>query len=72
MYLQETYRALYLAIPKITGMTLIAEQTNIKYGSAIITRIDLKVKSLSVREKDNGELISIEMPGVVIHFVYKR
>ena len=34
-----------LVRPKITGMTLIAERPNIKYSSAIPTRIDTKVKT---------------------------
>ena len=29
------------------------------------------MKGVSVWEQDNVELISIEMPGVVVHFVYK-
>ena len=65
--LQETHRAQHLARPNITGMTLIAERPHIKYGSAILIRSDLKVKSVSVWEKDNVELISIEMAGVIVH-----
>ena len=57
--------------PKIPGMTHIAERPNIKYGSAILTRSDLKVKCVSVREQDNVKLISIERPGLVVHSVYK-
>ena len=66
-----TYRAPHLAKPKITGMTLVAERPHIKYGSAILIRSDLKVKGISVWEQDNMELISIEMPGVVVDSVYK-
>ena len=69
--LKETHRAPHLARPKIPGMTLIAERPHIKYGSAILIRSDLKVKGVSAWEKDNVELISIEMPGVVVHSVYK-
>ena len=69
--LQETHKAPHLAKPKTAGMTLRAEQPYIKYGSAILIRSDLKVKSVSVWEQDNVELISIEMPGVVVHFVCK-
>ena len=69
--LQETHRAPHLARTKIPGMTLIAERPHIKYGSAILIRSDLKVKGVSVWEQDNVELISIEMPGVVVHSVYK-
>ena len=69
--IQETHRAPRLARPKMPGMTLIAERPHIKYGSAILIRSDLKVKDVSVWELDNVELISIEMPGVVVHSVYK-
>ena len=69
--LQETHRAPHLARSKIPGMTLIAERLHIKYGSAILIRSDLKVKGVSVWEQDNVELISIEMPGLVVHSVYK-
>ena len=69
--LQETHIAPHLARPKIPGITLIAERPHIKYGSAILIRSALKVKCVSVCEQDNMELISIEMPGVVVHFVYK-
>ena len=36
-----------------------------------LIRSDLEVKDGSVWEQDNVELISIEMLGVVVHFVYK-
>ena len=52
-------------------MTLVAERLYIKYGSAILMRSTLKVKSVSVWEQDNVELISIEMARVVVHSVYK-
>ena len=68
--LQETHTAPYLARSKITGMTLVAERHHINYGSAILIRSDLQVKSISVWEQDSVELISIEMAGVVIHSVY--
>ena len=68
--LQDTHRAPHLARPKIPGMPLIAEQPHITYGSAILIRNDLKVKGVSVWEKDNVELISIGMPGVVVDSVY--
>ena len=45
--------------------------THIKYSSGILIRSDVKLKSISVWEQDNLELISIEMPGVVVHSVYK-
>ena len=52
-------------------MTHTAERPHIKYGSAILIRSELKVKGVSVCEQDNVDLISIEMPGVVVHSVYK-
>ena len=69
--LQETHRAPHLARPKIPGMTLIAERPHIKYGSAILIRSDWKVRGVSVWGQDNVELISIEMPRVVVYSVYK-
>ena len=69
--IQETHRAPHVAMPKIPGMTLIAEPPHIKYGSAIFIRSDLKVKDVSEWEQDNVELISSDMPGVVVHSVYK-
>ena len=69
--IQDTHRAPHLARPKIPGMTLIAERAHIKHGSAILIRSDLKVKGVSVWEQDIVELISIEMPGVVVHSVCK-
>ena len=68
--LQESHRAPHLARQNIPGMTLITKRPQIKYGSAILTSSDLKVKGVSVWEQDNVELI-IEMPGVVVHSVYK-
>ena len=49
----------------------IAVRPHFKYDSDILIRSDLKVKGVSVWEQDNVELISIEMPGVVVHSVYK-
>ena len=69
--LQENHRAPHLSMPKITEMTLIAERPHFKYGSTIPIRSDLKVKGVSVWEQDNGELILIEMTGVVLYSVYK-
>ena len=67
---QYTHTAPPLARPKIAGMTLVVERPHIQYGSTILIRSDKQVKSVSVWEKDNVELISIEMPRVVVHSVY--
>ena len=69
--LQETHRATHLPRPKVAGMTLVAERSHIKHGSSILIRSDLKVKTVSVSDAGDVELITIEMPGVVVHSVYK-
>ncbi len=69
--LQETHRAHKHARPTIAGMTLVAERPHNKYGSAVFIRTDLKVKSVSVSEEENVELITVELPGVIVQSVYK-
>ena len=71
MCLQETHRSSNHARPKIAGMTLVAESPHNKYGSTVFIRKDLKVNSISVRKHGTVELITAEMPGVVVHSVYK-
>ena len=51
-------------------MTLIYERPYKKHESAIFIREDLKVKSISIRDEGNIEIITVELPGVV-HSVYK-
>ena len=53
------------------GMSLVVERPHIKYGSAILIRNDLKVKKIYERVQGTVELITIVMPGVVVHSVYK-
>ena len=49
-----------------------AERPHInKYGGVILIRSDLKVKRISVWEQGNIELIPNDMPGVIVHSVYK-
>ena len=69
--LQETHRDSNASRPKIAGMSLVAESPHKKYGSAILIRDDLKVKSISVSVQGSVELITVVMPGIVIHSVYK-
>ena len=57
--------------PQIDGMSLVAESPHKKYGSAILIRDDLRVEKISVRTLGTVELLTIVMPGVVIHSVYK-
>ena len=69
--LQETHRSPNLPRPKIAGMSLVVERPHSKYGSAILIRNDLKVKKIYERVQGTVELITIVMPGVVVHSVYK-
>ena len=52
-------------------MTLVAERLHDKYGSAIFIRDDLKLKSISVTAANHVEVITAELPDVVVHSVYK-
>ena len=69
--LQETHRAKDQARPSIHGMALVAERPHNKHGSSIFVRDGLKVNSISICEEDNVEFITVELPGVVVHSVYK-
>ena len=68
---QETHRAKDQARPKIPGMTLVAERPHNKHGSSVFVRDGLKVNSISVCEEENVEFITVELPGVVVHSLYK-
>ena len=61
----ETHIAPHLARPKIP------ERPHINMVTLFSSERDLKVEGVSVWEQDNVELISIDMPGVVVHSVYK-
>ena len=69
--LQEAHRAKDQARPKIPGMTLVAERPHNKHGSSVFGRDGLKVNSISVCEEENVELITVELPGVGVHSLYK-
>ena len=69
--LQETHRAKDQARPKIPGMTLVTERPHNKHGSSVFVRDGLKVNSISVCEEENVEFITVELPGVVVHSLYK-
>ena len=51
-------------------MTLVAECPHDKYGTAIFIRDDLKVKSISAIAVNHVEVITAELPDVVVHSVY--
>ena len=69
--LQETHGAKDQARPKIPGMTLVAERPHNKHGSSVFVRDGLKVNSISVCEEENVEFITVELPDVVVHSLYK-
>ena len=68
---QETQRSKDQARPRMPGMTLVAERPHNKHGSSVFIRDCLKVNNISVCEEENVELIIVELPGVVVHSMYK-
>ena len=52
-------------------MTLVAERPHNKHGSSVFVRDGLKVNSISVYEEETVEFITVELPGVVVHSLYK-
>ena len=52
-------------------MALVAERPHNKHGSSVFIRDGLKVNNISVCEEENVELITVELPGVVVHSMYK-
>ena len=58
-------------MPSIPGMALVGERPHNKHESSVFVRNGLKVNSISVCEENNVEFITVELPGVVVHSVYK-
>ena len=71
MCIQETHNPTNLSMPKIAGMSRVAERPHKKYGSAILIRDDMKIHSVYERVQGTVELITIVLSGVVVHYVYK-
>ena len=69
--LQETLRSNDQPRPMIPGMALVSEHPHNKHGSSVIIRYGLKVNNISVCDEENVELITVELPGVVVHYKYK-
>ena len=69
--LHETHRAKDQAMPNIPGMTLVAQRPHNKHGSSVFVIDGLKFNIISVCEENNVEFITVELPGVVVHSVYK-
>ena len=70
--LQETHRSKDQAMPRIPGMALVAERPHNKHDSSVFIRDGLNVNNISVSEEENVELITVELPGVVVHSMYKQ
>ena len=58
-------------MPSIPGMALVSERPHNKHGSSVFVRDGLQVNSISVCKEDIVEFITMELPGVVVHSVYK-
>ena len=52
-------------------MAQVAERPHNKHGRSVFIRDGLMVNNISVYEEENVELITVEIPGVVIHYMYK-
>ena len=52
-------------------MALVAERPHNKHRSSVFIRDGLKVNTISVCEEGNVELIIVDLPGVVVHSMYK-
>ena len=68
--LQETHRSTNLPRPKIDGMLLVVERPHNKYGSAILMKRSEGEEDFE-RVQGTVEIITIVMPGDVVHSVYK-
>ena len=55
---------------RIPGRALVAERPH-KHSSSVFIRDGLKVNNISVCEEGNVELVTVELPGVVVHSMYK-
>ena len=52
------------------SMVWVAERPHKKHNSSVFIRDGLKVNSTSVCEEENLDLITMELPGVVVHSMY--
>ena len=65
------HRSQTQAMPRIPGMSLIAERLHNKYGSAVFIRDYVKLKGMSICEEDDVQLITIEQYNAIIQPVCK-
>jgi len=69
--LQETHRDTNHRRPKISGMRLVVERPHSKYGSAIFTKPDLDIISTGITDKNNIEIMTIDIKQCTITSIYK-
>lgn len=69
--LQETHRGQEQNTPKINGMTLIIERPHNKYGSAIFVKNNIAVKSASENERNDIEILTVDLGKCPITSIYK-
>ena len=52
-------------------MALVTERPHNKHGSSVFVRDGLRVNRISVFKENNVEFITVELPRVMVHSVYK-
>eukprot|EP00057_Strongylocentrotus_purpuratus_P002687 XP_003725025.1 PREDICTED: RNA-directed DNA polymerase from mobile element jockey-like [Strongylocentrotus purpuratus] len=69
--LQETHRGHQHIRPRIPGMKLAIERPHVKYGSAFFVRKDVIIDQTSLTEKDNIEVLAVNMGKLTVTSAYK-
>ena len=69
--LQETHRSKNQARPGCSGMALVAKSPHNKHGISVFIIDGLKVNNISVCVEEIVEFITVKLPGVVVHTMYK-
>ena len=59
-----------LVKPRIRGVAPVVERSHNTHVISLCFRDGLKVNNISVCEEENVELITVELPGVVVHSTY--
>ena len=68
---QESHRSSDYTRHKIVGITLVARSLHNKYGTSVFINKNLKVNRISVFKYGTLKVITVGMPGVELHYVYK-
>ena len=69
--LQDTHSGTTHKRPKIHGMTSVVERPHPKHGSAIFVKTGTTIKSTSVIDDNNVEVLEAELKGLAVTSVYK-